>query len=110
MSFSNRNGGSTTPTMLSSLNLDDTDAVESCSNSTSTASNHGLTSLVQEANEDADNAELMNKCSLSEKLTACQTALRSKERMLRRLRVEQEEQLGLLCRYERQISKCTLTK
>ena len=35
---------------------------------------------------------------LCERLSACQSALASKERTLRRLRAEQEEQLGSLCR------------
>lgn len=100
MSFSSGNrGGSTTPTMLSSLNLEETAArgphslqtIDSNFNSTTTA--RDLTPY-----ESGASADLVNKYSLSERLSACQADLRVKERMLRRLRTEQEDQLGLLCR------------
>ena len=113
MSFSNRNGGSTTPTMLSSLNLDHHDqdptstAIPESFNPSSSSGTSG-SSYVQGSSEDlaADQSEVVmmmnlggNKSNcLSERLSECQASLRAKERMLRKLGAEQEDQLGILCR------------
>ena len=106
MSFSNRNagGGSTTPTMLSSsLHLDETESTAASSSGANESIFHppdadaAATATAEEV-DNGLNADLMSRYSMSERLSACQTALRTKERMLRRLRAEQEDQLGLLCR------------
>ena len=92
MSFSNpgRGGGAATPTMLS-LNLD---SLELGGTHSASASQLGD----PEEEENQQNDQLMTKYSLAEKLADCQGTLRSKERLLRRMRMEQEEQLALLCR------------